>query len=130
MRTFEEFIDKVAGLPNEGFSEQYKIGFSAGVQWYREGRAIDEYGIHVAEVVKCGDVNKSKSNDHPQEWFDAQQKELERHYREDFAEEMLSGNRKNIEDVVTKCKHLSVDLSENAGYMCPKCSKWINGPSI
>lgn len=83
---------------------------------------------HVAEVVKCGDINKSKSNDHPQEWFDAQRKELERHYKEDFAEGMLSGNRKDIEDMVTLCDHVSdARTVDKTGLIkCLKCGKWVN----
>lgn len=99
MRAFEEFIDKVG----EFKIGQYQSGFIDGVQWYREGTAKDEHSVHVAEVVKCGQVNQE--------------------------EHSTTTGFVQISSQKT-CEHLNVDLPANAGYMCPKCGKWINGPSI
>jgi len=133
--------------PSIGLSEMFIGGYrKCEIDYLKKANQVLE--PHIAEVIKCGDVNKPKepdfvqqigrtirvkdlmpkNTDHPQEWFDTQQKELKRHYREDFAEGMLSGSRKDIEEMVTKCEHWPElgELLNTKGFTCRYCGKWIN----
>lgn len=126
-KEIEEYVE-LSLLYNKDLS--FEQGLRIGIEWAETQitKKEEKFKPHVAEVVKCGDVNKPKSNDYPQEWLDTQRKELQRHYKEDFAEGMLSGSRKDIEDIVALCDHVSdARTVDKTGLVkCLKCGEWVN----
>lgn len=95
----------------ESFSDkrEYVWGFSAGMQYVIDKLAPKP---HVTEVVKCGRITVEGMGSIPAMITMAKTCD---HVRD-----------KNIS---LKSRNGIVSADEQS-YMCPKCSKWINGPSI
>lgn len=111
------------------FERGLRLAFDYCNEQIRLHNLVNSSNPHVAKVMKCGDVNKPKSNDHPQSWFDAENKKLQLEQNQIFVEGMNAGSRKDIEDMFTKCDHQCENfttLSDGTGYVCAKCGKWIN----